>query len=113
MDPITRRDFARLAAGGTALVLGGCSGGAKTAKRPPRTAAAVAAVDPLRALARDLRGPLLLPSDAAYAQARLPFNSRYDGTHPRAVAQPLDTRDVQTLGKWPRPPATPRGPGRG
>jgi FAD/FMN-containing dehydrogenase len=97
MDSITRRDFARLAAGGAALVLGGCSG---SAKRPPRTPAAVASGDPLRALARDLRGPLLLPSDAAYARARLPFNSRYDGIHPRAVARPLDTRDVQTLVKW-------------
>jgi len=101
MDPITRRQFAwRAAAGGAALLLGGCAGGGSASTRPARTAAAVAAGDPLRALARELRGPLLLPSDAAYAQARLPFNSRYDGIHPRAVAQPLDTRDVQTLVRW-------------
>jgi FAD/FMN-containing dehydrogenase len=100
MDRITRRDFAwRAAAGGAALLFGGCAG-SSFSKRPPRTAAAVAAGNPLRALARDLRGPLLLPTDAAYAQARLPFNSRYDGVHPSAVAQPLDTRDVQTLVKW-------------
>jgi hypothetical protein len=49
---------------------------------------------PLAALAAAMRGPVLLPGSAAYAQARPVFNGRYDGVHPAAVAQPLDARDL-------------------
>jgi FAD/FMN-containing dehydrogenase len=100
MDPITRRQFAwRLAAGGAALLLPGC-GEAVSRGASRRTAAAIAAANPLRALAHDLRGPVLLPGSAAYANARLLYNERYDGRLPQAVVQPLDTRDVQALVRW-------------
>jgi hypothetical protein len=96
--PITRRQFAwQLAGGGAALLLPGCSG---SAKGGTRTAAAVVAASPLRTLAHDLRGPVLLPGSPAYANARLVYNERYDDRTPRAVAQPLDTRDVQALVRW-------------
>jgi FAD/FMN-containing dehydrogenase len=104
VDPITRRELAwRAAVGGAALVVPGCSGGGKTAATrgtSGRTAPAVAAGDPLRSLRRDFRGPLLRRGTAGYEPARLCFNVRYDGIRPRAVAQPLDTRDVQTLVRW-------------
>jgi hypothetical protein len=102
MARMTRRDFALgLAAGGAAMFVPGCGGAGKAATTGVRrTAAAVAAGDPLRVLAGELRGPLLRPGDAAYEQARLPFNQRYDDRRPRAVAQPLDARDVQTIVRW-------------
>ncbi|MDX6503081.1 MAG: hypothetical protein QOE29_206 [Gaiellaceae bacterium] len=64
-------------------------------------APAASARDPrLRSLARDLRGPVLSPGSAAYAQARIPENARYAGIHPLAVAQPLDAHDVATVVRW-------------
>ena len=97
MDPITRRQFAwRLAAGGAALLLPGC--GEAVGRAAGRRS--VAAASPLRALAHELRGPVYLPGSSAYANARLVYNERYDGRLPRAVVQPLDTRDVQALVQW-------------
>jgi len=62
-----------------------------------------AASDPrLRELARSVRGPVLTPSSVAYARARLPFNKRYDGVRPLAVAQPVNARDVQQVVLWAR-----------
>jgi hypothetical protein len=93
MEQLTRRDFAlRLAAGGAALALPGCSG-ALLRKGAP-------GASPLSELAHDLRGPVLLPGHSGYSTARLVYNERYDGKHPHAVAQPLDTHDVQTLVGW-------------
>ncbi len=102
MDRITRRDFAsRAVVGGAALLLPGCGvRQAATRSVVERTAAAIAAANPLRSLAHELRGPVLLPGSARYQRARLIYNERYDGRHPRAVAQPLDTRDVQALVRW-------------
>src|SRR5215471_6983723 len=98
MDRITRRDFAsRLALGGAALLLPGCGSRLGALER---TAAGIAAADPLRALAHELRGPVLLPGSAGYRRARLVYNERYDGRHPHAVVQPVDTRDVQALVRW-------------
>jgi FAD/FMN-containing dehydrogenase len=98
MDRITRRDFAsRLALGGAALLLPGC--GSRLAAIE-RTAAGIAAANPLRSLAHDLRGPVLLPGSAGYKHARLIYNERYDSRHPHAVVQPVDTRDVQALVRW-------------
>jgi FAD/FMN-containing dehydrogenase len=86
MADLTRRDFARRAAlGGAALVLPGWG---------------LAAADPLGELARALRGPVYRRGGHGYAKARLVYNERYDGRHPLAVAQPLDTRDVQALVRW-------------
>lgn len=64
---------------------------------------AAAASDPrLRELARAVRGPVLTRSSVAYARARLPFNTRYDGVRPLAVVQPVDVRDVQQVVLWAR-----------
>ena len=64
---------------------------------------ATAAVDPrLRTLARDVRGPVIMPVDAAYAQARLVYNERYDGVRPLGVFQPASVGDVREVVNWAR-----------
>jgi len=98
MDRITRRDFAsRVALGGAALLLPGCGSRLGALER---TAAGLAAANPLRALAHELKGPVLLPGSAGYRHARLVYNERYDGRHPNAVVQPVGTADVQQLVRW-------------
>lgn len=61
-----------------------------------------AAVSPraLRALRGAVRGPVLMPATPGYGRARLAYNTRYGGARPDAVAQPLDTRDVQAIVRW-------------
>jgi FAD/FMN-containing dehydrogenase len=99
MDRITRRDFvSRVAAGGAVLLLPGCGITREAAVK--RTAAGIAASNPLRSLARELRGPVLLPGSARYNRARLVYNERYDGRRPRAVVQPLGVGDLQALVRW-------------
>jgi FAD/FMN-containing dehydrogenase len=103
MDRISRRDFvSRAVAGGAVLLLPGCGSGRDAAVRRAvqRTAASIAASNPLRTLARELRGPVLLPGSARYERARLVYNERYDGRRPRAVVQPLGVGDLQTLVRW-------------
>jgi FAD/FMN-containing dehydrogenase len=59
------------------------------------------AIDPrLRALDKAVRGPVLTPASARYAQARLVFDGLYDSVHPLAVVQPLDVADVRAVVKW-------------
>jgi len=53
-------------------------------------------------LDRALRGPLLRPGQAGYGAARRPWNARFDDVLPQAVAQPLDTADVDQLGVDPQ-----------
>ena len=91
-DDLTRRQFVARAAGLAAgLALPG----------PVWAAAANASGDPrLRALDRGVRGPVLTPASATYAQARLVFDGLYDGIHPLAVVQPLDVADVAAVVKW-------------
>src|SRR4051794_30896405 len=61
------------------------------------------AADPrLRALARDVRGPVITPTDAAYAHARLPYNERYDAVRPLGIVQPLSAADVRAAVAWAR-----------
>jgi FAD/FMN-containing dehydrogenase len=43
---------------------------------------------------------VLVRGTAGYDQARLVFDSLYDGIHPLAVAQPLDAADVAAAVKW-------------
>jgi FAD/FMN-containing dehydrogenase len=89
MAGMTRREFARrAAAGGAAVAL------------PPGWGLAFPSSDPLGELARDLRGPVYRPGGPGYARARLVYNQRYDGRRPQAIAQPLDTQDVQALVQW-------------
>lgn len=58
------------------------------------------AANALDQLAATLRGPLFRPGGAGYAKARRPWNARFDDVLPRAVAQPLDTADVQAIVRW-------------
>jgi FAD/FMN-containing dehydrogenase len=53
-----------------------------------------------RALRSAVRGPVAFPGTPGYSSARLVYNTRYDGVRPRAVVQPLDTRDVQAVVDW-------------
>jgi FAD/FMN-containing dehydrogenase len=76
----------RLAGAGAALALGFTS-----------EARAANALDQLDAA---LRGPLLRPGRAGYAASRKPWNARFDDVLPLAVAQPLDTADVQAIVRW-------------
>ena len=62
-----------------------------------------AAVDPrLRALAREVRGPVITPADAAYERARLVYDERFDAVRPLAVVQPLSAADVRAAVRWAR-----------
>ena len=89
MERFGRRDFVvrggRVAAG-AALALGFSS-----------EARAANALDQLDGA---LRGPLLRPGSVAYGAARRPWNARFDDVLPRAVAQPLDTADVEAIVRW-------------
>ena len=93
MGELDRREFlARAAAAACAL------GGAGALVRD-----APGAVEPrLRALARELRGPVLTPGDAAYARARLVYNERFDAVRPLAVVQAASAADVQATVRWAR-----------
>ncbi len=51
-------------------------------------------------LDRAMRGKVLRPGRAGYAAARKPWNQRFDDVLPEAVAQPLDTADVQAIVRW-------------
>jgi FAD/FMN-containing dehydrogenase len=53
-----------------------------------------------RALRSAVRGPVYFPRTPGYNAERLVYNTRYDGIRPDAVAQPLDTRDVQAIVRW-------------
>lgn len=90
MERYGRRDLVvrggRLLGAGAALALG----------LSPETRAA----NRLDQLDRAMRGPLLRPGQAAYGAARRPWNARFDDVVPRAVAQPLDTADVQAIVRW-------------
>ncbi len=88
--------------GAVAVATAGC-GSQERAQAPTQTATTARAapkpkppLDPLRELARDVRGPLLRPRTSA----TLVYNQRYAGRRPRAVLQPRDARDVQVAVRW-------------
>jgi FAD/FMN-containing dehydrogenase len=90
---IDRRAFlARSAGGALAVALPQLPLAEPSAPVLPKRAA--------RALRAAVRGPVLFPGTPGYRGARLVYNLRYDGRKPDAVAQPLDTRDVQAIVKW-------------
>ncbi len=90
MDRYGRRELVlrggRLAGAGAAVALG-LSSEAHAAK----------ALDDLD---RAMRGRLIRPGQTGFAAARKPWNARFDDVVPRAVAQPLDTADVQAIVRW-------------
>jgi FAD/FMN-containing dehydrogenase len=64
---------------------------------------ALGSVDPrLRQLAREVRGPVITPANAAYAHARLLYNERFDGVHPLGIFQPVSVDDVRRVVAWAR-----------
>ncbi len=83
-----------LRAGAGALALAVPEAAALAAAGPPIPRRAV------RALRAAVRGPVLLPGTPGYGGARLVYNVRYDTARPRAVVQPVDTRDVQAVVRW-------------
>ena len=56
----------------------------------------------LRELARELRGSVVTRASAAYARARLPYNTRFDGAHPWAIVYCESTEDVERTVHWAR-----------
>ncbi len=81
---LTRRE---LVAGGAALVASSwLLAGRAGAQASPS----------LRALAREVKGPVLTPRDSA----RLVFNERYADIRPLAVVQPVNAADVQACVRW-------------
>jgi FAD/FMN-containing dehydrogenase len=92
-----RREFlARSAGGALALGLPGAAAAADLLAEPSVSKAA------LRALRAAVRGPVLFPGTPGYGQARLVYNTRYDGAKPAAVVQPRDAHDVAAVVKWAR-----------
>jgi hypothetical protein len=53
-------------------------------------------------LDRTLQGDVVVPSDAAYTHARVLYNTRFDGVHPRAVAFCESRQDVERTVRWAR-----------
>src|SRR5437588_641888 len=53
-----------------------------------------------RALARRLRGSLVLPGDESYARLRLPFNRRYASVHPSGIPMGAGQSDVRQALEW-------------
>ncbi|MFI1208466.1 FAD-binding oxidoreductase [Streptomyces sp. NPDC020802] len=84
----------------SAACSGGGSGsrpgeGARTSGTSSRTAEGAAAGG-LKALARDLDGPLVRPGDSDWAAARQLYNTRFDSLKPTAVAYVAHTDDIRT-----------------
>jgi FAD/FMN-containing dehydrogenase len=92
MTGLDRREFLRRAGAFVA-----------TAALAPAWVAGRDAADPrLRALARDVRGPVITPADAAYEHARLLYNERFDAIRPLGIVQPISAADVQAAVRWAR-----------
>lgn len=53
-------------------------------------------------LARTIQGDVVVSSDPAYAQARVLYDTRFDGVHPRAVVFVESLADVQKTVRWAR-----------
>ncbi|WP_185922063.1 FAD-binding oxidoreductase, partial [Streptomyces sp. WAC06614] len=93
-------------------VLAGATGAA-LAPLGAATAAAARTAD-LAALRRDLDGPVVLPGDPDYPEARRLYQPRYDAVAPGAVAYPAHERDVAVCLAFARRtgvPVVPRGGG--
>ncbi|MFY9579114.1 MAG: FAD-binding protein, partial [Gaiellaceae bacterium] len=53
-------------------------------------------------LARTLQGDVVIPGDPAYGQARVLFDTRFDGVHPHAVVFCQSLTDVERTITWAR-----------
>jgi FAD/FMN-containing dehydrogenase len=64
---------------------------------------ASAAVDPaLRALAKEVRGPVFDRSSPAFARGRLTYNERFDSVQPRGIVRPVSVADIRATVLWAR-----------
>ncbi len=93
MSRFSRRAF--LVRGGGAIAAVAASG------RWSLVGEARGGTDPrLAALARAVKGPVITPASAAYAQARLVYNERFDGIHPLGVFRPASLGDIRQAVAW-------------
>jgi FAD/FMN-containing dehydrogenase len=97
-DRTTRRSFLAATALG-AGALAAASPAATLARAAAAAAAATAKPTAAQwaALRHSLAGTLVLPTDAAYPQAKLVYDLRFEGARPAAVAYPRSNTDVQRL----------------
>src|SRR3989442_1523079 len=96
MAELDRRQFLRRA-GGAALA----ASLAPTGFELIRASSASTHSDPrLRALARELRGPVYAPGSRGYERAHRIVNLRYAGVEPMGVAQPENVADVKACVRW-------------
>ena len=91
---------ATAAAATAAACTGGGSGprsgeGARTSGTSLRTTSSATAAG-LKALAKDLDGPLVRPGEANWAAARRLYNTRFDSLKPTAVAYVAHAEDIRT-----------------
>jgi len=86
---VDRRTFL-VSAGSSTLALA-------AAGRPRRRSVARA---PARTLAQAIRGRVIERGAPGFAEAAHVFNERFDGIRPRAVAFPVDARDVRDAVRW-------------
>ncbi|MGX1913994.1 FAD-binding oxidoreductase [Streptomyces phaeochromogenes] len=77
---------------------------ARTSGTPLRTTSTAA---DLKALARDLDGPLVRPGEANWAAARQLYNTRFDSLRPTAVAYVAHAEDIRTTLAYARSHAVP------
>jgi FAD binding domain-containing protein/berberine-like enzyme len=90
-----RQLLERAAALPLAGALAACSGSGTPSSSTRGTAPATSTAGPtLAGLASQLRGPLLLPGTAHYANASVISNERYSGVHPKAIARAVVEADV-------------------
>ncbi|TML77939.1 MAG: FAD-binding oxidoreductase [Actinobacteria bacterium] len=96
MEELDRRQFLRRA-GGAALA----ASLAPTGFELVRASNASKRSDPrLRALARELRGPVYAPGSRGYERTHRIVNLRYAGVDPLGVAQPETVADVKACVRW-------------
>lgn len=57
---------------------------------------------PFRELARELQGTVVTPGSAAYGRDKVLVDSRFDGTHPRAIVYCESAEDVEKTVRWAR-----------
>jgi FAD/FMN-containing dehydrogenase len=88
-----RRAGALAAAAGPAILLGACG----RAEQPPPAGVPTTIGGPpnWNALAASLVGSVVVPGDAAYPDAKLLFDTRFDGLNPAAIAFCRSPSDVQ------------------
>jgi FAD/FMN-containing dehydrogenase len=100
---IDRRSFLVAGAGSGLAVLGGCSGSDAVVDAVGRAVAAHQGRGRprvSRTLRQALRGPVIERGARGFASVSHVYNERFDYVVPRAVARPLDSRDVSGAIRW-------------